>query len=259
MEYVKGVDLSHWQQKPDFAKLRANGIEFIIVKATERMSVDADLDWNIEQASSCDMPCLAYAFLRPDDTRETAKHFLANTAGLVPCLDWEIAGVSTRVVEMWIDVCEAQLGRKGLCYYGLYPPDFVSDKIANWPRWYPQYPGSATAAPRLPMWDGVTTPDWRKCWLVWQWDGHATLDGLPGDFDLNRLAIPLDAFKQWIATGMFPNVVEPPAPVLAPISDRVAMAKQLQMQLKAAGYYRGVIDGKFGPQSAAALMAYFNG
>jgi len=190
-----------------------------------------------------------YIFLRPDDKDRTIRYFLDLVGENAPpaALDWEAEFVGSEVVEAWIDA----LPRLPLCYYGMWPPAAATAKIARCPRWYPQYPGSATAASRLPMWAGTPDPDWRKCWLIWQWSAKGALDGVSGSVDLNRLACSAEQFAAWHATGDF-NASLPNAPKLQPTGMPNAIKphekiEAIQMVLGAEQ------DGLFGKDSLAAL------
>ncbi len=265
----RGVDLSHYQRRPDFGRLVEDGIAFVYIKAAEHLTVDPDWEWNRDEAFRRGLPFLAYAFLRPGDGAATIGHFLDVSEGAAPVLDWEIAGVSTAALERDMQICEDRLGRVGMAYYGLYPPDRPSAAIARWPRILPQYPASASAATRLPPHDGSGdlrsgAVDWRAFWLINQYSGHGHLAGVAGEIDLNRAACPIDVLAQWIATGELRNwtsLLRPPAP--APreptpvLGSRVlrrhaigADVRELQQRLGRKA------DGEFGPETEAAVELF---
>lgn len=195
-----GCDASHYQGAIDFPALVAGGVGFIIIKATQGSGTDPMFDANRKGAADAGLLAFAYPFLTPDDDSDAAAHFLSVADGMVAALDWEAAGVDGGVVEMWMDACEAKANRAGLAYYGLYPPDTVSERIASWPRWFPEYRDT----PRLPPWDGVSAWDWSKEWLIWQFSGSGRAAGVTTQIDLNRLAVPLATLKGWHDTGTFP-------------------------------------------------------
>lgn len=201
--YVLGADLSRWQGEVDFGRLEADEVKFVIIKATEGMPVDPKFERNRTEANKRGMLIGgAYPFLRPTDNIAVIDNFLKVVDGLPAALDYEQPGVGHTLVDRWVKAVEDAQGREGLGYYGLYPPDLISDVFARWPRWFPQYPGNDAAPPRLKPWDGsAAITDWRTTWLIWQYTGSGRLPGVAGTIDLNRLCCPLDAFKAWVNTG----------------------------------------------------------
>lgn len=205
------LDVSHHNGTIDWLKVASQKPACVFLKATERQWTDPMFERNRRACADLGLAWVPYVFLRPDDTHRTAQYFLdlIGDPTVPAALDWEADGVPASVVEMWI----AAMPRLPVAYYGLIPPGAATNLIGKCPRWYPQYPGSATAAPRLPMWDGSANPDWRKCWLAWQWTDKGRLDGISGSVDLNRLACTAEQFAAWYATGDFgaslPNVPKP--------------------------------------------------
>lgn len=194
-----GVDASHYQAVVDWPALAAVGIGYAIIKATQGSGSDPMFAANRKGAGDAGLITFAYPFLTPEDDDATVANFLAVTDGMVPALDWEETGVLDAVVERWIKGCEDKLGRAGLAYYGLYPPDVLTETIKAWPRWLPEY----APAPRLQAWDGVSAPDWSMEWLVWQYSGSGREPGVATAIDLNRCAVPLDMLRRWHDTGSF--------------------------------------------------------
>jgi GH25 family lysozyme M1 (1,4-beta-N-acetylmuramidase) len=200
-----GVDVSHYQETISWTTLAAAGIGYGIIKATQSLATDPMFITNADGAADAGLITFAYPFLTPDDTAETVANFLSVTGGMVPALDWEEAGVSHSIIEMWIKGYEDKSGRAGLAYYGIDPPDELTALIGSWPRWLPEY----AAQPRLPAWDGVSTPDWSREWLLWQYTGNGREPGVTTTIDLNRCAVPLATLRAWHDTGIFPAPASP--------------------------------------------------
>lgn len=194
-----GVDVSHFQLTIDWPTVSKGGAGFAIIKATQGMSTDPMFIANVNGAADAGLITFAYPFLTPQDDEDVVANFLSVTGGMVPALDWERAGVSYQVVERFIKGYEDKSGRTGLAYYGLFPPDKLSALIETWPRWFPEY----APAPKIPAWDGLSTPDWSKEWLIWQTTGNGRLPGVTTAIDLNRCAIPMERLRQWHDTGSF--------------------------------------------------------
>lgn len=197
------IDLSHHNTVVDWGRVAAQKPACVFLKATERKWVDPAFDAARKACEARGLLWIPYVFLRPDDDDTTIDFFCRTLGnGDVPvALDWEAPGVPSQVVEDWIDGME----NLNLVYYGLYPPAAATAKIGEWPRWFPQYPGSPTAGPRLPMWEGDAPPDWRKRWLFWQWSEKGAMAGISGNVDLNRLAVSAERFGAWCKTGEWPE------------------------------------------------------
>lgn len=195
----RGVDVSHFQAGVSWSTLASAGYGYAVIKATQGMHTDPLFLVNAGGAADAGFITFAYPFLTPDDDAATVAHFLDVTGGMVPALDWEAKGVPDAVVERFIKGYEDKAGRAGLAYYGLYPPDKLTPLIASWPRWFPEY----APEPKIPAWDGVSTPDWSKEWLIWQWTGTGRASGVTTAIDLNRCAVSLDVLRRWHDTGSF--------------------------------------------------------
>lgn len=266
------VDLSHHNGTIDWDRLAAQKPAVVFLKASERQWTDPAFERNRKAATDRGLLWLPYIFLRPDDGDRTIRYFLdlIGDKSIPAALDWEAPGVPSAVVEAWIDALEAETGRTAIAYYGLYPPAAATAKIGRCPRWFPQYPGSATASPRLPAWDGSPDPDWRKCWLVWQWSEKGGVAGISGNVDMNRLACSVEQFAAWYRTGSFdadpaapqPSIVARPTtaqprPIRGP-GDHGDDVAELQRRLIAKGYDVGAAgaDGWFGKDTEAALWRF---
>lgn len=263
-----GPDLSHHNGVIDWDAVAAARPAFVALKATERRWTDPMFDRNREAAERHGIAVLPYVFLRPDDDEQTIRYFadVVGSIGLPVALDWEAPDVPAAIVETWIDGCEAELRRTPIAYYGMFPPAPPTVKIGRCPRWYPQYPKSAAAPPRLMMWQQEPEPDWRKSWLIWQWTEAGGFPGIKGKVDLNRLACSAVEFVDWYKTGALPASAatqpEPTMPGIAMQPIGVAIAEHrranrvLQGALKAGGYDPGPVDGIWGDHSQDALAAH---
>lgn len=274
VDRVLGADLSHYQRRPDFDKLVADGVRYVILKATQGMGVDPDFDWNRNEAAKRNMPWSWYPFITALDTIETVKH-ACKVVGvrIPPAFDWEAKGVPSSTVEMWKKGCEdsAEVTRTGLAYYGVYPPDELTDEIVAMPRWLPEY----AKVPKLPAWDGTGVPtDWSGEWFMWQFTGNGRLPGVQSAIDLNYLSCPFEVFSHWYQTGeLKPWDILPedktPVHMLSPNNeppqvqtDRVLHlhcsgddVRAMQRRLAWLGY-TVTADGSDGPQTTAAVEAF---
>jgi lysozyme len=102
---VRGADVSYYQDSPDtvqqidFARMRAAGASFVIIRAGQRSWIDPDLTYNLIEARKAGLPTGAYFFY---DSRETpekqADLFLSLTKGI------------TLELGIWLDLEENYQG-----------------------------------------------------------------------------------------------------------------------------------------------------
>ena len=249
---VHGVDYSHWQNPPNtnyppnVTLMKADGMEFFLIKAWEADSPDPayELNWaNLEGE-----PRVAYVWLHSTDTKSRIHNcFEFIGPDVVIALDWEQDGVPSHIVELWMDEYESQYGRQGMVYYGLYPPDNPTPRIGQWLRWFPEY--TSVSGLKLQPWDGSPDPDWRYSWASWQSSENGSVDGIDGGNDLNQLApcITIEDFTAWLDEG-------------TPLPHRIDVVKPairlLQLALNHLGYDAGAVDGLWGDRTQSAINNY---
>lgn len=86
MTKIKGIDVSHWQGTIDWEKVRADGVEFAFIKASEgKTYVDRRFKENVAGANSAGVQTGAYHYAKfgsVKEAKEEAYHFLKTVAGL---------------------------------------------------------------------------------------------------------------------------------------------------------------------------------
>jgi hypothetical protein len=193
---VQGVDISHHNGSHPVPQLHAAGMQFCGIKAWEGDSPDPEYENNAADCIACGMPYWAYVYLHASDTpRSMQDCFDFIGEGMVLAPDWEEAGTPAEIVEDWMDAYENAYGREGMNYYGLYPPDSVTPRIAAWPKWFARYNSYA----------GIDD------YAVWQYSGTGRIAGLSGQWDLDELAegLSIEAFAGWLKTGGAPPKPSP--------------------------------------------------
>lgn len=75
---LKGIDISHYQNNPDFKRVKAAGIQFVMLKATEGVNyIDPCFKSNAAAAIAAGLPIGVYHFLRAGSVENQARDCLA--------------------------------------------------------------------------------------------------------------------------------------------------------------------------------------
>lgn len=190
-----GVDISAYQADVDMEKLKAQGIDFIFIKATEGTThQDRRFAENWENAKNAGLPAGAYHFFSYRSPGETQAENFIETVGpdlsgrLLPVVDVEFYGEKAadlparedvvRELAVFLDALEACYGVKPMIYA---PRDI-------WAR----YIDGAFDGYKIWM-SSVNVPigfAYSGRWDVWQYFNRAVLEGYSGGekyIDMNVL------------------------------------------------------------------------
>lgn len=203
----QGIDVSHYQGRIGWKAVRAAGVRFAIIKATEGTHlVDEWYPRNHRRARAVGILTTAYHFARPSlvgtgtrlarirrDARQEADWFLRHADlrrdDLIPALDLEHSGgLKPSELRAWtlafLDRVRARTGVRPMIYSNAaFWREHLGDTrriaaagyrvlwIAHW----------GTRTPSLPAkrWDG-------HGWTFWQWTAFGRLPGIVGDVDRNH-------------------------------------------------------------------------
>ena len=192
---VVGVDVSYYQADIDMAVLKAQGVGFIYIKATEGSSrQDERFAWNWKNAREAGLPSGAYHFFSFDSAGSTQAENFIRTVGpdlkgrLIPVVDVEYYGDKeknppekadvVRELKFWLDAVEKQYGVKPMIYTR---PDvckkYLGDEFDEYKKWL-----SSVYMPLSWKYHGD--------WVLWQYLNRGELEGYSGDekyIDLNVL------------------------------------------------------------------------
>ena len=158
MSKILGVDISHWQGKVDFAKLKKQGIDFVILKAGGSdfgFYEDKTFKRNYQEAKAAKVNVGAYYFV--------GKNFYGSEAGVADAKRFlKIIGDCQLEYPVFLDVETTQPGRKAeateaaiaFCltmekagyFVGIYSSDISGfreklnhDKLLSYAHWVADY------------------------------------------------------------------------------------------------------------------------
>ena len=204
-ERLFGIDVSHHQGAIDWAKVKAAGVNYCFMKATEGSTFkDKRFDFNWNQAKAHGIVRGAYHFFRPNAPVTRQVDNLVGKVGklevgdLPPVLDAEVPSSWTRfslskrlgMIEDWMTGVEEGLGIQPILYLS---PSFANDILGNSSQlkkyilWLAHY--TSRSEPRVPApWD---------TWVFWQYSESGRLDGISTNtVDLNRFQGSLEDLKK---------------------------------------------------------------
>lgn len=219
MATVPGIDVSYWESGIDWAKVRASGIRFAFLKATEGEAyTDPTFPENWAGAKAVGILRGAYCFFHPNmDAVKQADLFIKTVQArndngeLPPVLDLEAHDQQSNAiiiskVKTWLDRVEQALGKKAIIYSGYYflkdhfseagggPPSWAKD----YPLWIAQYPNSYTPGmqPTLPK-------GWFN-WTFWQYTETGQVNGINANVDLDVFNGSLEDLYRFAGLGQPP-------------------------------------------------------
>lgn len=184
---AQGIDVSHFQGNVHWPSVRQAGKVFAFAKATDGITyTDPQFAANWTGIKAAGLVRGAYHFFEPnDDAASQVQNFLnavqLEPGDLPPVLDVERnAGVTSAQlwegVAAWLQEVEAKTGRQPMIYVspGFWNGNSPDLSLTRYPLWLADY----AAQPVLPQ--GWTT------WRFWQYSQTGSVEGVPGQFDLDE-------------------------------------------------------------------------
>ena len=242
---MKVIDVSRWQNNIDFAKVKASGIEGVIIKAGGSDSgfyKDSKFEQNYANAKAVGLHIGAYYFVGKGctstvDGRADGERFANLIAGkqfdLPVYMDVESTPISARTgaTDAAIAFC-SYLESKGY-YVGIYASDIsgfkdrldysrLKDRFTSWVARYGSEPKYATK------------------WDMWQYTSTGRVNGIAGNVDMDDCRAD---FPSIIINGGFNGYSKStptPAPVPQPIPAPAPSTKSIDEVA------REVIQGQWG-------------
>ena len=208
---VPGIDISHYQGVPDFAKVKAAGKVYVWSEATDGTTPDGapnHITYRQHRAGALAAGLLfgAYHFLRHGNIPAQVRAFMQATDQLEGCtlpylLDAEAAGLTVSDVEQFVEL----VNEPNVLYLGQPAHGQLGAIPSSWALWPLMYPDYTAAQPPTP------TP-WRQM-TVWQHADNGAVPGVAGTVDLSV------ADPAWIASLHTQPTPPPPPPAPVPSGD----------------------------------------
>ncbi len=186
---VRGIDISHYQERVNWEKLRNASmgdapVSFVFIKATEGEKLfDDNFNRNFANAKRNDIIRGAYHFFVPGiSPRKQADFYLSiaqlEPGDLPPVLDIEKKGDLTperlrRDVKTWLDIVEKEYGVKPILYTGYkFKVDYLNTpEFDAYPYWIAHYYVEKLA--------------YKGKWTFWQHTDCGKVSGIKGFVDCN--------------------------------------------------------------------------
>jgi len=200
---AQGIDVSRYQGSIDWAKVKASGMTFVFIKATEGQTyTDPNFQTNVKGALAAGMLVGTYHFFRAtstDGSKAEAAHYAksleaiggAKALQLPPVMDYEnnpgnLSKAQINVVaKAFLTELERLTGRKPIIYTGNSFAGNFDVSLCAYDLWIARY--SATRVPD-------DQPAW-KSWTIWQYSDAGKVPGITGNVDLNEFNGSLSELK----------------------------------------------------------------
>lgn len=197
------IDVSHFDNTPDWAKVRASGILGVIHKATQGLHyVDPTFASAKKDVPAAGMLWGAYHFGTGDGTGAQQAQFFLDTvqpdANTLCSIDFEPnpSGTTMTLEQMldWIAVVQKATGRWPVVYGGkslLFGAIGASEQpvLARCPLWVAQYTSAAQPS-------NIPAQVW-KDWMLWQYTETGRVDGIDVNVDRERFNGSAEELAAW--------------------------------------------------------------
>ncbi|WP_226003159.1 GH25 family lysozyme [Paenibacillus sp. BJ-4] len=201
---AQGIDVSRYQGKIDWKAVKADGISFAFIKASQgQRYVDPTFIANAKGARTAEILLGAYHFIDATSTeaaKAEARHFAkvldqvggAKALNLPAVMDYEnnpgmlSKTLISAVALAFLLELERLTGRKPIIYTGNAFAANFNASLGGYPLWIARYSDT-----RVPS-DTVT---WKR-WDIWQYSDSGKVDGIKGNVDLNEFAGTTDELRK---------------------------------------------------------------
>jgi len=211
------IDISHWQDFPDFDEVYASGVRGMIHKATEGTTyVDPNRSKNCSNALAAGLAISTYMWIKPGDGAAQAEFYLATidpTPGERVVIDYEEDGCSLTTLKNAVQaILDYGNELKITVYSGHLLKEVLGDShdaflAQHTDLWLAQYTSDESKI----SWPEATYPKW----TLWQYSETGEIPGIDDSYvDLNNYNGNDQEFLEWInPTGVKPKPPKPVDPV----------------------------------------------
>ena len=230
----KGIDVSHWQGDINWAAVKADGVEFAIIKACGSDSgfyTDSKFRVNYKAAKAVGIDVGTYYFVGKycksyEDGVADAKRFIATISGLqfeYPVyIDFEAPDSSDKEdnTEACIGFCQTM--KDNGYFSGIYASEISGfrdrlddSKLQSYSHWVARYGNKPTTIPE-------------KVFGIWQYSSKGSVAGISGNVDLDESYVDFPSIiKNAGLNGFTKWKPEPPVqPVQLTLKERVAVLEE---------------------------------
>jgi GH25 family lysozyme M1 (1,4-beta-N-acetylmuramidase) len=208
------IDISHWQNYPDFEEVAAAGVKGMIHKVSEGTSyIDPNRAENCSNALAAGLAVSTYFWIKPGDGAAQAEFYLSvldPVQGERCVIDYEEDGCTLTTLY---DAVQALLDYNKDLKITVYSGHLIKEQLngcddylaEHTDLWLAQYTSGT------PSWENATWPQW----ALWQYSETGEIPGVDGSYvDLNNYNGTEDEFLKWISpAGATPPKPKPPEPV----------------------------------------------
>lgn len=182
-----GIDVSHWEGRIDFRRVRKAGIRIVYIKATQGQDiVDEEFERNYRDAHREGLRIGFYHYVTARSTEEAKRQadffydkIRDKEQHAKPAMDFEVFGALTQseirnISLQFLKELEARSGNRPVVYADETNASgvFDDDRFRDYPLWIAQY--------------GVSHPEmenrWRR-WSGWQYTDKGRVRGISGTVD----------------------------------------------------------------------------
>lgn len=194
----RGVDVSHFNDVPDWSLVRKAGFDFAIAKASDGIGIDPKFLSHVAAATKAGVAVGAYHFLRPrDQAIDQANVFLrqirmAKKNGMT--IQWAAVDVEDPGDEpgAWLHISLQERREKVLHWMAAVKDSFPAPLIYCIPRWWSVTMGKNPAFSAYPLWAAsighpprLENTPWKE-YALWQFDQHGAIPDVAGTFDFDQ-------------------------------------------------------------------------
>jgi lysozyme len=195
---LNGIDVSHYQGAIDWAKVKAAGIDFAYIKATDGINyVDPCVRANMRGCQENAIPYGLYHFLRPEhldlQIKRSANWWYTGSPESAPgstlplVCDAEVSSLAAADVLTFLDAFPGSILYTDPAMLQKWGAD--ASRLIEHKLWLADY-RTVMQAPILPP---VCRP-WNR-WTFWQYTAAGRVDGIATPVDLDSFNGTLDGLK----------------------------------------------------------------